>query len=250
MDRALKLIFDIETVATDKAKEFVQGKTYELPGNIKPLDSWPVRFNAVKDDDIREGHIQDWQEEQRKKIKSHVTLKQLKDLEDAALNWWMSKVCSIAWVCVDPIDNEIVEREVCTSKDEQEILHKFFTYLEGYKNDINGIIGKNSVFFDCPYLVGRAIANDIGIPHHLRTSISKLGDIDQIFGVMSSRNSGITRLKNYAFGLGIDGKLGDGAGVEKLYESGNLKQLADYNMRDVEIVAEMYCRWNKAYLIH
>lgn len=247
MDRAMRVIYDIETVATEKAKELVSKKRYELPGNIKPVDSWPVRYNDIKDEDIRQGHILDWQDKQREKIKAHVTLKQLKDLETAALHWWTSKICSIAWIMIDPIDNAIVDSDVSSCGQEMACLEDFFNYLEDHRNEISGLIGKNSVYFDLPFLVGRCLANDCGVPDILRTNVSKLGDINQIFGVMSSQNAGITKLDNYAFGLGIDGKTSQGSNVAKMYDNGDWVGLAEYNMRDVEIVAEMFLRWNKPY---
>ena len=243
----IKILFDIETVATDRAREFVEKKIYDLPKNLLSTADMPSSIRSIKSDEKREGRYREWQVEQREKIKRHVALNQLKDLEKAALYWWSSKVISIAWVHVHLETFEIVSDGCVVSEVEDDVISKFYDASINSPYEVAGVIGKNSKNFDIPYLIGRTLALNLGIPDFLRATMSRLGDIDEIFGSLSARNSQITTLENYAFGLGIEGKMMDGSRVETLYKNGDLDTIGRYNIDDVRILLEIYRRWRRRY---
>lgn len=209
------IAFDIETVRNARSRAYYDAKEYEAPSNYKDPD----------------------------KIKAAIEEKRAADFAKAALTWWTAQICSIhASVVTDP--------EVSfglSSDDEASLLIRFFCWLE----DIGGfqLIGKSSADFDLPMLIGRAIALNIGIPSWWRANRS-YEDVDQFFSrshACGQRSS----LENYAWGMGIDGKLGNGAQVQDLYEkallSGDWNEMNRYCRRDKEIAAEMIRRFFKTF---
>ena len=241
------ILFDIETVATTRARDFVRDKVYDLPKNLLSTSDMPSTIKSIKDPVRRSDRHKTWQEEQREKIKRWVSLSQMKDLEKAALYWWSSKVISIAWLHVHSESGETVSHGSAVSEVEENVICGFYDAGVNSPYEITGVIGKNSKNFDIPYLVGRSLALNLGIPNFLRARLSGLGDIDEVFGSLSARNSQITTLANYAFGLGIEGKSASGNEVESMYKRGDLEAIRRYNIDDVKILAEMFRRWSRRY---
>ena len=247
MEPGIVVLFDIETVATDKAREYVEGKVYDLPRNLLPTTAVPASIANIKDDIKREAKYALWQVEQREKIERAVKLQQLKDLEKAALYWWQSKVISIAWMHVHSESGELIAQGSSCFDEEYKVICDFYNAAIDSAYRVSKVVGKNSKNFDIPYLIGRSLALNIGVPRFLRSKISALGDIDEIFGSLSARNNQITSLANYAFGLGVEGKSGDGSVVETMYKAKRFDDIEAYNRGDVKILRHLYDRWNICY---
>ena len=243
----ITILYDIETVATERARELVGSKVYDVPKTYLPTSEMPSAIAKIKDDKKREEKYVAWQEKQREKINNYIQVQQLKDLEKAALYWWMSKVVSIAWNHVHDETGELVTAGVKTSDDEREVISAFLNSAMNSAYRVTRVIGKNSKNFDTPYLIGRLLAQNLGIPAFLRARITPMGDVNEIFGSLSAKNSQITSLDNYAFGLGIKGKLSSGSSVEGMYKGKAFKEISAYNVQDVEIIADMFRRWMRPY---
>ena len=241
------ILYDIETVATDRARELVGSKVYDVPKTYLPTSEMPATIANIKSEEKRNIKYAEWQVKQRKKIESYVQVQQLKDLEKAALHWWMSKVVSIAWNHVHDETGEVITAGVRTGEDECDVISAFINTAMDSAYRVSRVVGKNAKNFDHPYLIGRLLALDLGIPDFLRARVSAMGDINEIFGSLSAKNCQITSLENYAFGLGIAGKLSTGSGVESMYKAGAFDDIKKYNVRDVEIIAEMWRRFMRPY---
>ena len=243
----ITILYDIETVATERARELVGSKVYDVPKTYLPTGEMPATIAKIKSDELREEKYEAWKVKQREKIRNYVKVQQLKDLEKAALHWWMSKIVSIAWNFVHDETGELVTAGVKTSDNETEVISHFLNAAMNSAYRVSRVIGKNSKNFDTPYLIGRLLALDLGVPSFLRAKVTPMGDVDEMFGSLSAKNSQITSLENYAFGLGIKGKLATGSGVESMYKSGAFKDISAYNVQDVEIIGDMYRRWSRPY---
>lgn len=247
LEPGITILYDIETVATDKARELVAGKVYDVPKTYLPTNEMPATIAKIKSDEKREEKYEAWKEKQREKIGNYVKVQQLKDLEKAALHWWMSKIVSIAWNHVHDESGELVTAGVRTCDDEREVISCFLNAAMNSAYRVSRVIGKNSKNFDTPYLIGRLLALDLGVPSFLRARITPMGDVNEMFGSLSAKNCQITSLENYAFGLGIKGKLATGSSVEGMYKGKAFKEISAYNVQDVEIIADMYRRWSRPY---
>lgn len=207
------LAFDIETAPSKRGLMYIN-------------DVAPIKVDSrLKDPD---------------KIKQAKELSKQKMIDKAALYWWTGKIHTI---CVNALDTD----EEVTFQDlasEQNVLTSFFTYLLGKKNYI--LIGKSSASFDRPYVVGRAISHDLGLPPQLREG-RPISDIDQVFGY---KNEQQTTLNNYAFGMGIPMKTMSGCQVIKLYEEGEQRVIEEYCKHDVFITVELLRRYYKPFRLH
>lgn len=217
-------VIDIETVPNEQSHAYYKKKTYEPAANLKD----PA------------------------KIEQSILEKRQKDMDKAALHWWTGKV-----ICIDADLVGGTGRPISKSffgNDEKALLIDFFDWLyEAVQFNSNVIlIGKSSDFFDTPYLVGRALAHDLGILQCLRP-YRPITDIDQIFS-FSSQCEQRSSLSNYAFGLGIDGKTGHGSQVSTMYAEaimGNENQwqaISAYCAQDNNISKIMLKRWLKHYV--
>lgn len=204
------ICIDIETYRHPKAEELISRQAFEAPANYKD----PA------------------------KIAEAINEKRKAALEKAALCWW---TCQIICICAVPFDVE-AEPFVEINRNESSLLKSFFTWLTTW--DQPTLCGKSSDGFDIPVLVGRAMANDIGVPGCLRLK-RPLTDIDDIFGWHGSGQR--TSLDNYAHGLGIPGKTGNGAMVGEMFEAGKDAEIADYCLNDTKIVVEVIKRYSKPF---
>jgi hypothetical protein len=200
--------YDIETVPNDRAAAYFAAKTYQPDGRLTD----PV------------------------KIQASIEEKRAKDAEKAGLYWWTGKVCCLSLQSLEQQDSGTFHGE-----DEAELLCQVFDLLKADDK----LLGKSSEYFDSPFLVGRCLALDIGVPEFLRP-YRPIQDIDHIFS-FSSQCDQRSNLANYAHGLGIEGKNGHGSEVAGLYNEKKWDELRDYCRQDVAIVAEMYRRWKKPY---
>lgn len=222
----MKRIFDIETYENPKAEAYYARKEYKAPGNYKD----PA------------------------KIAAYVEEARAKDRKNAALHWWTGLVTCVG---VGDLNKNvrtfsfagIVNRQVVDPIEvlsvEKTLLVDLFKHLE--ENPGVELIGKRSRDFDIPYLIGRAMAHDIGIPLALRQhEPNKLLDIEHIFS--TSRSCGqVCSLNDMAWGLGIDAKLGKGTDALDWFREGLYDKIDTYCAGDVRITAEVFKRYNKVF---
>jgi DNA polymerase elongation subunit (family B) len=210
------LVLDIETVKNNKAEEYIEKfNTYSAPSNYKDVE----------------------------KIEQYILNAKAKDLESAGLKWWTGKI-----ICIGCYDMLGKKEYVFYGDDEKKIIVDLFTLIE--RDSYTGIIGKSSSDFDIPFIIGRALRHNTGLPKILQHE--KLDDVNKMFS-FSKTSQQITSLTNYAWGMEIDGKLGHGSAVQTMY---NLAMMGDdtawtdivsYCKRDVQIVVEMITRYYKPF---
>jgi hypothetical protein len=213
------LVVDIETVPNERAEAFFAQKSYEPAANLKDPE----------------------------KIAASIASKRHADIEKAALYWWTGKI-----VCISANDPVTRQKRSFAGKDERDVIKGFFDFIT--KERPHAVLtGKQTKDFDFPYLVGRALALDIGIPQQLRIS-PPISDVNLIFGFSSSSSQQRTSLANYAWGLEIQGKSGHGSNVKSMFDLACIDISADpwraireYCEQDTEIVAEMLRRYSKSY---
>lgn len=203
------LIFDIETTANDRIDEYIEKKDFKPRGNL--VDP--------------------------KKIAQDITFKRKKAREEAALSWITGKVICI--VADDILSNE---RYLLHHKDEVANLHAFFDLI--VRKHYKYVVGKYSEMFDRPFVIGRALFHNIGIPRIWQRDIH---DIDHIFS-RSSQCSQITNLEDFSFGLGIPGKVFDSSKVPDLYKEGKMDEILLHCGQDVSITKELFTRYMKTYV--
>ncbi len=216
------VVIDIETVENERAKELFARKTYHPASNLRD----PA------------------------KIEQSILEKRQKDMDQAALHWWTGKVICI---CANVISNHPEKPLTLFGDDERELLCAFYDWLWGVTSRSNGatVLGKSGDYFDIPFLVGRSLAHDLGLPEALRTR-GHIRDIDHIFS-FSSQCDQRTSLDNYAFGLGVKGKTGHGSSIAGLYsqiQMGDETKWTDihtYCANDTDIATTMLKRWLKTY---
>lgn len=185
------------------------------------------------------------------KIEQSILNKRQKAFEQAALYWWSGKTICI---CANVIGHDQVKPKTFYGDNERNILILFFDMLEKlYEADSElRILGKSSVEFDKPFIIGRALVHDIGIPRALRP-YRPIEDVDQIFG-FSARCSQISNLNNYALGLGIKPKTASGEGVKDMYlktkmgDKNGWKEIINYCAHDTDIPTHMLKRYFKDYV--
>jgi len=202
------VVIDIETVRNARADAYFASKVYEPAANLRD----PVKIAASI-------------EERREK-----------DTEKAALYWWTGQV-----ICIGAIDLDTDKRQVFFGNDEREVLDGFFDWVPKGAN----VIAKSGDYFDMPFMVGRALYHNLGIPDFLRLT-RNIGDVNHIFG-FSSRNDQATTLDNYAFGIDFPGKLAKGSDVAEMHAEQRWKDIEAYCMQDTLIAAEMLKRWLKPF---
>ncbi len=216
------VIIDIETVENDRARELYARTTYEADRRLKD----PA------------------------KIEQSIMEKRQKDMDKAPLHWWTGKVICI---CANVIGLE-EKPKTFMGDDERELLMSFFDWLDHVWRRTHGytLIAKSGEFFDFPFLIGRAMSCDIGIPDILRPRRS-IADIDHIFS-FSSQCDQRSNLNNYAFGLNIAGKTGHGSQVAGLYsqimmgDQDKWNDIGRYCASDTDIASEILRRYLKVYI--
>lgn len=205
------IAFDIETIPNEKALEFFTvHKNYSAPSNYKDEE----------------------------KIKAYIDESRIEDFNKAGLYWWTGKI-----ICITLHHVLRGDKKAFYGEDELQLLTEFFTFL---KNECAGchLIGKSSDHFDIPFILGRALAHDLGIPQILRTNWAKINDVDKIFA-FSKACSQVSTLNAYAFGLGIKQKLRHGSQVKQMHSEGLTEEIMEYCQQDTDIVAEMIRRFTK-----
>lgn len=213
------ILWDIETAANQRAKDYFSRKVYKAPSNWKD----------------------------KAKIEDYVSTARHEEQSKAGLRWWTGRIvcASLRWL------GDKKERKTFVGPDEAELIRCVFDLLEA-ESQTPVLIGKNGDTFDRPFLIGRALALDLGIPHCLRPW-RPIDDVNQMFG-HSARCDQIGKLDEYAFGLGVKMKSGHGSDIQawtNLAELGDevyWDKIAGYCKGDVDIIHEMLRRWEKPYV--
>jgi len=201
-------VIDIETVSNESSKEYTKKIKFKAPSNYKDEE----------------------------KIAAYIDQEKEKAEKNYGLSWWTGKVCLVS----------LKNYETGSFKDfynhkEEVILIELKKFLtdELLSSGQTYLIGKSSVTFDFPFLKMRYVVNKIKIPTILIMQNLCL-DIDKLISNYSSCNQ-VSTLDNYAFGLGIMGKIGSGSQVQDMYnmtlcDPMHWKELIDYCHQDCEIV--------------
>ncbi len=213
------VVIDIETVENERAKELFQRKTYYPAANLRD----PA------------------------KIEQSILEKRQKDMDQAALHWWTGQVICL---CANVVGLD-AKPQTFMGADEAELIRCFYDWLWTIQDRANGltVIAKSGEYFDLPFLIGRSLVHDLGIPEVLRPRRA-INDIDHIFSYSTNCDQR-SSLENYAFGLGIKGKLAKGSDVAGMYaqvQMGDLDQwkvIAAYCAQDTDIATEMLKRYLK-----
>lgn len=212
--------WDIETVAHSKSKAHFDSKKYEAPKNWKDPE----------------------------KIADYVQAARHEDVQKAALHWWTGQVVCVT---VRPLNGKYPTKTF-VGADEKQLLTALFDFLaDAGRTAQPCIIGKSSDVFDKPFIIGRALAHDMGILQCLR-GWKPINDVDEIFG-FGSRAGQRGSLNDYAHGLGLSGKTGHGSDVQGWWDSyilgdaSSLTKIASYCADDTDIVHELLKRWLKPY---
>lgn len=218
-----QIVIDIETVALLNVHEFADRAQIKPASNLKKQES----------------------------IDADIAKKRKALVDKAALHWWTGKIAAIGCAIVGGegkcfvSENHDDEGQDAELLEERKMLIEFIRYLNEHDNSGAecGLYGMNSVNFDFPFLVGRMMRHDLGIPRLLHRAN---GDVDRFFGY-SSASSQRTKLDHYAWGLGISGKSGTGLMVAEYWKNKEYEKLANYCMDDVWITAEIVRRYRLEY---
>lgn len=238
--------FDIETVPSDEWCKEVNKIDFQPASKLNSLDNPPATILKVKSDELREEKLTEWKKEQQIKLDNSVLEQRQKMIETAALYWWSGKI-----VCITAKIRNKKPPMIWFGSNEAKILSKFFDWLA--ENPGIPLIGKSSDDFDVPFIIGRAMAHNLGIPYHLRMGKPDyLSDIDKIWG-FSKAAPQRSSLNNYCIGLGIKQKIAHGTDVAKWYDmamSGDdtqWKKITEYCVDDTMIVDTILDRYLKPY---
>jgi hypothetical protein len=210
------VVYDIETAAGPKADEYWSKKRIKAPST--------------------------WKDEA--KIKAREDEKRMELREKSALYPWTAVVTTIVAKDSDGLHKFY-------GNDEKLILTQFGDYLSALESRYGKItlIGKNSKNFDQPFLVGRYLAHDLGVPYSIKPT-QEPRDIDECFGYSSQSIRG--SLGDYAWLLGVKGKTSDGSNAQAMYDAtafddGKWDDLVEYCAQDVMITAEFLERYMKTF---
>lgn len=190
------LVIAIKTAPNEGADAYINGQRLTPDSQLSPIDKPPRTIMDLKSEATRIKRIADWRAAQAIKLEQSVMQKRQALADKAGLHWWTARTLAIAFV--DPMLRG-GEPIVVAEEDERLLLSSFFALLTKlYPN--HHLTGK-SKDFEVPFLVGRAMALDVGLPNHL-FSRYQITDIHEIFG-RTTQSSQRSRFQDYAFGLGI-----------------------------------------------
>jgi hypothetical protein len=211
-----RIVYDIETAASSAADEYWAKKRIKTPAR--------------------------WKDEE--KIKAHAEEKRLELRDKSGLYPWTALVTTICAMDTDGMHKFY-------GNDEKKILSDFGDYLSALERRYSrvSLIGKNSKTFDQPFLVGRYLAHNLGVPDCLRPT-NEPRDIDECFGYSSQSIRG--SLGDYAYMLGIKGKTSHGSNAQQMYDATAFDEskwddLVNYCAQDVMITHEFLERYMKQF---
>lgn len=242
------LAFDIETAVSERGLAYLDQKQYEPEAAYKDGAEPPTRITDLKTPELRAERLLEWEQQRKLKAEQSVMQQKQRDIRQAPLSWWLGKI-----ICICAIDLQTNMQHCWMGDDEKTTLQNFFRVVMQYYPH-HTLVGKHSAEFDRPYIVGRAMAHDIGLIKHVRTGseTTEVTDVNHFFSYSKTCQQ-ITSLDNYAYGLGIEGKVGHGSQVGEMYtlaKAGDQTawdRLAAYCYQDVAIVKEIIHRYQKQF---
>ncbi len=173
------------------------------------------------------------------------------DIETTSLSGMDGRVTCIA--CMDEDDKE-EKISILWNEDEKIILETFFKMLcdeELLKNNLV-LLGFNIKSFDIPFIVKRAIVNEVFIPESLlKSQIIDLRDICNSYELHFEKQSTATKgtLNEWAKIMGMEEKTEDGLKCIDYFINREWDKLKEHCQYDVEITSELYERLKKIGLI-
>lgn len=233
------MMLDIETVPAENCRDYIEGLQI-FPDAKYQAESPPQSILSIKTDELREQRLAEWTANKQHAQEQDVLQKKQKLYETAGLKWWIGKVICI---CIRHNGN----KATWYGDDEAANLRGLFDYLMDNPDAVVG--GKQTSDFDIPFLIGRALHHNLGIPHNLRTPY-QIRDINFIFG--NSHVSGQRgKLSDYAFGIGVKPKTAHGSDMIAMHDqaslTGDWSNIIDYCSQDVAIASEVFDRYSKEY---
>jgi hypothetical protein len=211
----MRLFIDIETIP-DQRKGALDRVQVKVPANYKKQETI-------------DKYIEEHREETWKKT---------------ALDGTYGEICSIAWA----IDDYPVDSYTRTNRfSESEALEGFFAALREYRREGEGVYQQiewtgHNVEFDLRLLKQRAIVCQVKPPFIPADARHGQGNVFCTMREWCGWKGGIS-LDNLCYALGIEGKGDiDGSMVPDLWAAGEYDKIREYNVRDVEIVRDIYRR--------
>jgi len=235
------IVYDIETYITDEAKERFESMDFAPDPKLAPLNAPPKTILNLKNDVLKASRVIEWQEDQAKKLKISAWAAREKAIDKAALNWWTGKV-----VCISAKSER--GGETFYGHDEKWVLNQFAWWCNEHLDP--SPVAKNGEGFDRPFLIGRYMAHDLGVPRFLKSwkfrAQGQPLDLDWIWG-FGSNAAQVGKLSDMAFGLGLESKSADGSQVGEMVKNDEWHRLRDYCIDDRDIVFEIVKRYIKLF---
>ena len=237
-------VYDLETTKNNRAELYYDKKDYGVVPSRDELGKIPESIMKVKDPELREKKIKEWQEAKITKISNEIEEKKKADIDRAALKWWTARIVCIG---VQPLDSAGNAHGMWTfhGDDEKKNICDFFDLILRFSDHEITLIGKNSDNFDMPMIIGRAMAHDIGLLDMFR--VKHATDVEKFFGF--SKSMGMHgRLNDYAWGLGVSSKSAKATDVFGWVDAGLWDKVTEYCANDVRITTELVRRYYKPYV--
>lgn len=231
-------VWDIETVPGDHALSQIEDAPFYPESKLSDLDSPPATITKIKGDELRAERLAEWQLAQAHKLNESVENQRKKAINTLGLHWWSGKIVCIVVLTKDEIHSDY-NRHVFSGEDERTLLLDFCEWVGDFNNPL--FVGKSSEQFDRPFFIGRCLAHNIPIPYCFRPK-GVVADIDHIFSRSQSCGQ-VSKLDNYALGLGIQGKTGSGSEVADMVAAGQWDKLINYCTQDDLIAMELLTRF-------
>ena len=259
-----------EVLAKVKPAKLIDVTTLKAPANIKDeakkqakLDEKIEKATASNKEEIdnflqrREDAINALEAKiklQTAEYEEKVKKEQWKILDKTALYFYTgAQIISVAFEKIDT-----GEKKCFAGLNEKQLLIEIGDYLHANQNYI--LAGQNSDNFDKPFALFCFMRHNLGVPTQLRngSEFNPVTDIQKM-GSFSAANSQTTSLDKMCYGLGIEGKIGNGSDVADLHRNWLIdvvagkknsqakRDLIDYNIKDNDINSEIFRRFYKNY---
>ena len=230
----MRIYYDIET---NPSREYVDRVLLEL----EKVDYQQEHFDYMQT--LKEGGAARKREEEihektnwDEKTDEILAEKIEERLATAALHWTTGQV-----VCATI--RTMGQEFTWEGDDEKKILNMLAFELNNFwVPETSVLIGKHAEQFDRPFLIGRYMANDLGVPDMLRFP-GNVTDVEHIWGKYNKHKPG--KLGDIAVALGLEGKLAKGSNVRDMVENEQWAELAAYNQQDVRLCEQIFARYDK-----
>lgn len=198
-------VLDIETAVNSRANEIINQMTFKPKSTIKD----PAKKEA------------------------DVAAKKQSRIDKSALHWITGRVCHIS---VKTMDGRRFSKHA-KHEDEDILLTEMASFL--YEVEATKIVGQKSKTFDRPFLIGRSIVHETGVPNVIKPY--RVDDLDDIFG--GSWSGQTDTLDNYALACSLDRKVMDSALIPDLAQKGEYDLIREHCDWDVHLTWELFRRF-------